>query len=153
MLDAEGFKLFSLPDIFSKDIESEAVKIMRLKQTGTATDTTDSMVICIDHKYPSAVYNNLHHVQHLTSKYPEQLSTEMVQELFKDLTECYTHSKFTASTCRHIVSAVHQIVLMIIAQRSEIVTESVLVEIVHFLKCDSFQVPPTKVWKTFVFFS
>lgn len=115
------------------------MKILKLKQTG-ATDSTDLMVICIDRKYPSAVYNNLHHIQHLTSKYPEKLSTVMVNELLRDLTECYTHSKFTSSTCRHIVSAVHQMVLMIIAQKSEIITEAVLIDLVRFMKCDSFQV-------------
>ena len=121
-----------LSDIFSKDIETEAGKIIKMRQSNHAAEVAEEMVISIDHQYPSVVYNKFHIVQHLASMYPQQLTRESVENLLDSLTECYTYNTFTTSTIRHALYTVHQLMMMIMARNAGLVTRGVIEKLVGF---------------------
>lgn len=118
--------------------------MLKSKQNGAlvtrAADGADvELVTSIDHEYPSSVYNRYLTVQHLTSMYPELLTTEEIVSLLRDLSECYTYSTFPSSVVRHVIVSIHQLVLMEIAKRTEIVTKELLDKVVRFFANDSFK--------------
>lgn len=121
-------------DIFSKDIETEAGKIIKMRQIGGggAADPAETMVISIENKYPSAVYNRFLIVQHLSSTRPELLTAEAIDTLLEELTECYAHSTFTNSVVRHATVTIHQLVILLIAKREDIVQRALLDKVVRF---------------------
>lgn len=90
------------------------------------------MVISIENKYPSAVYNRFLIVQHLSSTRPEFLTAEAIDTLLEELIECYAHSKFTNSVVRHAIVTIHQLVILLIAKREDIVQRALLDKVVRF---------------------
>lgn len=130
----------SFSDIFSKNIETEAAKIIKARGSGgVAAGDEDIMLISLEHKYPSEIYRDLHLVQHLTSMYPEELTEQMMTTVVGELTECFTYNTFNASTVRHILLEVHQLVVVVIAKRSELVTKEVIDKLGRFFGTASFQ--------------
>lgn len=128
--------IFLVSDIFSKDIETEAGKIIKRAQSGHTTDAAETMTISIDHKYPSRMSHNFLVVQHYTSMYPERLTTEMLLSLLEELIECFTYNVLPL---RNILISVNQLIILVIARKWDIVTQGVLDKLVHFFKCENFQ--------------
>lgn len=131
-----GFESFclnlSFSDIFSKDIETEAGKIVRTRQIVAVVPPAENLVISIDRTYPSAVYIRFQEIQHMNSMYPHQMTREAVVPLLDQLIECHTHSQFTSSTVRFIIVALHQFVIMLIARREDVVNEDLLEKVLIF---------------------
>lgn len=91
------------------------------------------LVISIDQKYPSSVYHGFQQIQHLISMYPGQVTAERIVSVLNDLIECYTHSQFTSSAVRFIIVAMHQLTIMIISLRVDLVTDEMLKKVVRFM--------------------
>lgn len=97
------------------------------------------MIISIDSTYPSTVYNRFHFVQHNTSLYPEKVTTEAIEELLDGLIECYARSTFTSSVVRHAIVAIHQLIILVIAKRCELLTKGLFEKLVRFFASESFK--------------
>lgn len=122
----------SFSDIFSKDIETEAGKIVKTKQNIAAVSAAENFAISIDQTYPSTVYIRFQEIQHMNSMYPHQITREAIIPLLDELIQCHTHSQFTSSTVRFTVVALHQFVIMLIARREDVVNQDMLEKVLIF---------------------
>lgn len=113
-------------DIFSKDIQADALKLKeKLKENGKST--TRTIVIDLSCKtMPSEYFSRLQHLLHKATRHPEKIESDELLRTIEIALEVVEKQDLPENAFRNIAFYQLQTVLMCIANRCDVVTNETL---------------------------
>lgn len=113
-------------DIFSKDIQAEAVKLLENHQQNGNKRTTSSIVIDLSAAMPSEFFKDLQNLLHKASLHPQALEVTEIMKCIATAGEIVDKQVLPSNAYRNIAFYTLQLVLLVIASRVDLVTKTLL---------------------------
>jgi codanin-1 len=113
-------------EIFSKDIQAEAIKLIENNQQNGNKRTTASIVIELSTVMPSDFFKDLQTLLHKASLYPEKIETGEIVTCISKAVEVVDKQILPSNAYRNIAFYTLQLILLVIASRGELITQDFL---------------------------
>lgn len=113
-------------EIFSKDIQSEAVKILENHQQNGNKRTSSSIVIDLSTAMPSEFFRNLQNLLHKASLHPKEISPVDVASCISTAGDVVDKQILPSNAYRNIAFYILQLILLLIANRDDLVSKNLL---------------------------
>lgn len=116
-------------EIFSKDIQAEAVKLLENHQQNGNKRSTSSIVIDLATVMPSEFFKDFQTLLHKASLHPERVETEEIVKCIAKASEVVDKQILPSNAYRNIAFYMLQLLLLIIANRVDLITKPLLMSV------------------------